>query len=190
MKRCYISSKYTMGTLFLIRKFIFWQQYFTLQLSSKRERKVGWLVVLFYGISTLFGSFKTALSHFQAIQFSIDIIFCLHAVKCQNSCILNNSVQHKYTVSMSRTVPLQTIPFSIQKQYILNNSVSISIQFSSIWPIDRNLSSATTTGQSGPGSSGNEGLLRIPQSASISKTSPSDCSVSYPGHSLAGGGGG
>ena len=37
---------------------------------------------------------------------------------------------------------------------------------------------------SGPGSDGNEGVLRIPQSSSITGTSPSDCSVSYPGHSL------
>ena len=39
-------------------------------------------------------------------------------------------------------------------------------------------------GQSGPGSNGNEGVLRIPQSSSTAGTSPSDCLVSYPGHSL------
>ena len=38
---------------------------------------------------------------------------------------------------------------------------------SSIWPIDRTLSGATTPGQSGPESDGNEGVLRIPQSSSI-----------------------
>ena len=38
--------------------------------------------------------------------------------------------------------------------------------------------------QSGPGSNGNEGELRITQSTSITGTSPSDCLVSYPGHSL------
>ena len=32
---------------------------------------------------------------------------------------------------------------------------------SSIWPIDSALSGATTPGQSGPGSQGNEGVLRI-----------------------------
>ena len=37
------------------------------------------------------------------------------------------------------------------------------------------LSGATTPGQSGPGSDGNEGVLRIPQSSSIAGTSPSDC---------------
>ena len=31
---------------------------------------------------------------------------------------------------------------------------------------------------------GNEGALCIPQSSSITGTSPSDCLVSYPGHSL------
>ena len=49
------------------------------------------------------------------------------------------------------------------------------------------LSGATTPGQSGPGSDGNEGVLRIPQSSSTAGTSPSDCLVSYPGHSLWGG---
>ena len=60
------------------------------------------------------------------------------------------------------------------------------MQFSSIWPIDRILSGATTLGQSGPVSDGNEGVLCIPQSSSITGTSPSDCLVSYPGHSLGG----
>ena len=48
------------------------------------------------------------------------------------------------------------------------------------------ISGATTPGQSGPGSDGNEGVLRIPQSSSTAGTSPSDCLVSYPGHSLVG----
>ena len=41
--------------------------------------------------------------------------------------------------------------------------------------------------QSEPGSDGNEEVLCIPQSAGITKASPSDCLVSYPGHSLGGG---
>ena len=48
---------------------------------------------------------------------------------------------------------------------------------SSFWPIDRTLSGATTPSQSGPGSHGNEGILRIPQSYSITETSPSDSFV-------------
>ena len=60
------------------------------------------------------------------------------------------------------------------------------MQFSSIWPIDRALSGATTPGQSGPGSNGNEGVLYIPESSSITRTSPSDCLVSYLGHWLVG----
>ena len=39
---------------------------------------------------------------------------------------------------------------------------SISTQFGSIWPIDRTPSGATSWGQSGPGSNGNKGVLRIP----------------------------
>ena len=67
---------------------------------------------------------------------------------------------------MSKTVLFQTIRFSI------------STEFSSIWPIDKTLSCATTPGQSGPGSDGNEGALLITQSSRISGSSPSDCFVS------------
>ena len=55
---------------------------------------------------------------------------------------------------------------------------------SSIWPIDRTLSGATTLDQSGPGSNDNEGILRILQSFNIIRASSSDCLVSYTGHSL------
>ena len=69
---------------------------------------------------------------------------------------------------MSKTVPFQIIQFSI------------ITQFSSIWPIDRTLSGATTPGQSGPGSDGNEGVLHIPHSSRLTGAPPSDCL----GHSL------
>ena len=49
---------------------------------------------------------------------------------------------------------------------------------SSIWPIDRTLSGATTLGQSGPGTNDNEGVLHIPQSSSFG-ASPWDCLMSY-----------
>ena len=51
--------------------------------------------------------------------------------------------------------------------------------FSSIWPIDTTQSGATILGQNGPGSIGNRVVLRIPPSASITETSPSDFLVSY-----------
>ena len=44
-------------------------------------------------------------------------------------------------------------------------------------------SGTTTLGQSGSGSNRNEGVLRIPQSSSITEASSLDCLVSYPGHS-------
>ena len=50
--------------------------------------------------------------------------------------------------------------------------------------MDKTLSGANTPGQSGPGSNGNKGVLCIPQSSSIIGASPSDCLVSYAGHSL------
>ena len=77
-----------------------------------------------------------------------------------------------YTESNLKTVLFQTIQFRI------------SMQFSSIWPIDRTLSGATTLGQSGPRSDGSKEILRIPQNVSLTWASPSDCLMSYPGHSL------
>ena len=76
---------------------------------------------------------------------------------------------------MSKTIPFQTIQFSI------------STLFCSIWLIDRTLSGATTLDQNEPRSSGNEGVFPTPQSSSITGTSPWDCFVSYPGHSSGGG---
>ena len=69
-----------------------------------------------------------------------------------------------------KTVLFQTIQFSI------------STQFNSIQPINRTLSGSTTPGQSELESDVSEGVLCILQS--ITGTSPSDCLVSYIGHSL------
>ena len=55
---------------------------------------------------------------------------------------------------------------------------------SSVRPIDRTLSGITTPDKSEPGSKGNEGLLRIPQSLNVTGASPIDYLVSYPEHSL------
>ena len=54
---------------------------------------------------------------------------------------------------------------------------------SSIWPIDRNLSLATTPWQNGPGSNGNQGVLFIPQIYKVGD-SPSDCLMTYPRYFL------
>ena len=48
---------------------------------------------------------------------------------------------------------------------------------SSIWPIDRILSGATTQNLRGPGNDSNEGVLCIPQSSNIAGASPSDCLI-------------
>ena len=45
---------------------------------------------------------------------------------------------------------------------------------SSLWPIDKTLSGATTPGQSAPESDSNEGILCIPQNSSITEVSPSN----------------
>ena len=46
------------------------------------------------------------------------------------------------------------------------------------------LQDATTLGQSGPGSDGNDGVVCVPYNSSITGASPSDCSMSHPGLSL------
>ena len=80
---------------------------------------------------------------------------------------------------MSKTVPFQTIQFSISTQFICQTVLFqviqfiISTQFSSIWPMDRTLSRATSPGQSEPGSDSNKGVLHI------TGTSPSDCLMLY-----------
>ena len=60
-------------------------------------------------------------------------------------------------------------------QFKFKNSRLSKLQFSPIWPIDKTLSDAIPPGPSGPGSDGNEGVLRIPQSSSNTVTSLSDC---------------
>ena len=55
---------------------------------------------------------------------------------------------------------------------------SISTVFISIWTFEKTLSGPITPSQSESGSDGNKGVLRIPQSSSITEASPSDCLVS------------
>ena len=54
-------------------------------------------------------------------------------------------------------------------ELVLFQSIQISSQFSSIWPIDRTLSGVANLGQSGPWSDGNEGVLRIPNAPALLK---------------------
>ena len=61
---------------------------------------------------------------------------------------------------------------------------SVEVSNSSIWSIDRTLSSATTQDQREPGSDDNEKVLYISQSTRITGASLSDCLVSYPEYSL------
>ena len=90
-------------------------------------------------------------------------------------CITNDSIKHQsfiFTQLNVKTVLFQAIHFTI------------STHFSSIGPTDRNLSGTTTPSHNGPGSDGNEGILCIPQNLRITEASPSDCLMSYPGHTL------
>ena len=73
---------------------------------------------------------------------------------------------------MSKIVLFQTIQFII------------SPQFSSIRLIVKTLSGATTSSHSGPENDGNERLLCIPQSSSVTGASPPESLMSYTGYSL------
>ena len=96
---------------------------------------------------------------FQVLQYcshNLISVICLHIVK-------------------SKTVRFQTIQFSLC--HLFGHSLDGETVLS-------HPSGATTPGQSEPGSNSNEGLLCIFQGSSITGTSPSDCLVSYPDHSL------
>ena len=82
-----------------------------------------------------------------------------------------------YALLNDQTILFQTIQFSINTQFRCK-TVFLHLY--------RTLSAATNPSQSGPGSHGNDGVLCIPQSSSITGTSPPDCLVSYPGYSLVG----
>ena len=94
-----------------------------------------------------------------------------------------------YTQLNVKTVLFQTIQssksthFKYQNFYFEQFSLAL-VQFSSIWLIDMTPSGAIAPSQSGTGSDGNKGVLRIPQSSSIARASPSDYSMSSPRHSL------
>ena len=110
----------------------------------------------------------------------------MYTVKCFQVLLFNsnNSIKHQsfvYTQLNDQTVLFKAIQFSISHLFALSLNVSF------IWSIDRTLSGATTLGQIGSESNSNEGVLCIPQSSTITRASPSDCLMSYLGHSLGGG---
>ena len=76
------------------------------------------------------------------------------------------------SVKRTKSVQFQTIQFSI------------STLCSFVRPIDRALLGATTPGQSGPGSDGNEGVIRIPPQLQPYWNLIIRCLVLYSGHLL------
>ena len=73
--------------------------------------------------------------------------------------------------------------FTNEQFYFKVIQLSISTQFSSIWPIDKTHSGATSQDQRKPETDANDAVLHIPQSSSSAETSLSDCLVWYP-HSV------
>ncbi len=83
-----------------------------------------------------------------------------------------------FTQLNDQTVLFQTIQFSIS--YLFAFSLNVKQNYLT------HRSGAATSGQNLPGSYGIKGVLRIPQSSSISGASQSDCLISYSGHSFVG----
>ena len=98
-------------------------------------------------------------------------------------CFTNNSVKHQYfvyTLLDDQILPFQTIQFSMSRL------LTVWMSNSSIWPIDKNLSGATSPGQSGPGSNRKNRILHI-RKIFKGGVSLSVSVMSYPGNSLGGG---
>ena len=93
------------------------------------------------------------------------LIICLHTVKWFQELLfdISNSIYQIFLSNLILIIYFHTDEFKYGKWLNI-----------SIWPLDRILTGSTTLGQSRPGSNGNEGVLYIPQSSSISWSSPSD----------------
>ena len=94
-----------------------------------------------------------------------------------------NSIKHQlfiYTQLNDQTFLLQAIQFGMSFVWIQFKcqSTQFKCQNSSIWRIDKTLQGSSTPGLSEPGSDGNEGVVCILQSSSITGASASDYLVS------------
>ena len=115
---------------------------------------------------------------FQTIQFNKSTK--LNGSKyCQISLTIQLSISHLFTQLNDQTFLFQTIQFSMNHLFAHSLNVKQFCLTHRLDPIRCYHSS-----QSGPGNNGNEGVLCIPQSSSITGASSSDCLVSYIGHSL------
>ena len=113
---------------------------------------------------------------------------CLHTVKWFPVLLLNtNSFICTQLIGFNYCYVIQIILFNSYLIAQLNSFKYRKWLNSSIWPIDETLMVNITPSQSGLESNRNEGVLYIPQS-SRTRASLSDSLVSYPRHSLRGGG--
>ena len=98
-------------------------------------------------------------------------------------------------IQFSQILLIQTIQFSISVVFVntqLNVKTvlfwtiqfSINTHFSSIWPIDRLYQVLPHRARVDLGAMVNKGRSAFPKAPVLLEASPSDCLVSYPGHSL------
>ena len=93
---------------------------------------------------------------------------------CYVSLTIQVNISHLFThIEISNS--------SISNDSVLHKSF-VCTEFKFQTNIEKALAHATSPGQSRSGGVGNEGVLRISQSSSITGASPSDCLMSYPGH--------
>ena len=97
---------------------------------------------------------------------------------CYVRVTLQFNLSHLFTELSDQIVLFLTIQFS------RSHLVALSLNVKQFYLTYRTLSGATNSGQSWLGSNGNEGVLHIPLSTSITGTSPSDCLVLYTGYLL------
>ena len=113
--------------------------------------------------------FRHTVKEFQVLLFNTNNSIHFNTLIHSNTWnhFTNNSIRHQslvYTQLNDQTVPFLNIQLSIN--HLLNCQTVL------FEPKDRTLSGATSLGQSGPGSNGNEHILHIPQSSNTG-TSPS-----------------
>ena len=118
----------------------------------------------------------TQLNGFSYYKLARIILFNINHLFADNKVVTSITMYH-YSNKLQSFVYAQLNDQTILFLTIQFNTSHL-LAHSFIWTIDQTPSGATTTGQNGPGSNGNEVVVHIPPNSRIG-ASPSDCFVSY-----------